>query len=276
MDATRVGRIATLVAVISAGALPAAAQLQSKHQIKCINELNKSAILVSLAQGDDNAACIKAAGKGDLSMTAQDCLGADLRSKVARRQQRTVDMGTSKCSIEQPTFGATDADTVNTGASGAQIDLTAALFGADVDAALVDCDEDNAACKCQARVARATARLASTRIKTYAECAKRAVEVNKEPFRSGAVAPADLEACVSDPATPWSVAADERGKIAGAATKLAAAATSCPAGDLFPGDCSGESGPSLADCLAGLAACNACLTINEISSLDAACAACVP
>jgi hypothetical protein len=185
-------------------------------------------------------------------------------------------MGGSKCTIEQPTFGATDADTVNAGSSGGQIDLTSALFGADLDAALVACDDDAAACKCQAKVARATARLAYARIKEYGDCAKRAIQVNKQPFLSGAVSAADLEACISDPDTPWSVAADERGKIAGAVAKLSAATLACPAADLFPGACTGTSGSALADCLAGAADCSACLTINQIAALNAGCTACVP
>jgi len=276
MQASRVGRIATLAALITAVALPAAAQLQSTHQIKCINELNKSSALVSQAQGDTAALCIKSAAKGNLSMSAGECVAADLKSKVARRQARTVAMGDSKCTTEQPTFGATDADTVNAGSAGGQVDLLAAIFGGDIDTALISCSDDGPSCKCQAKVARAAARLAYNRIKAYADCAKRAIQVNKQPFLSGAVSAADLESCVTDPGTPWSVAADERGKIADAATKLAAAATSCPTGDLFPGDCSGESGPALADCLTALAGCNACQTINEVSALGASCAACAP
>jgi hypothetical protein len=73
--------LATITAVSLtwlASASIAAAQVQSTNQQKCLNTINKDGSLVAKAQGKENNACLKGAGKATLPPgTAQSCLTAD-------------------------------------------------------------------------------------------------------------------------------------------------------------------------------------------------------
>ncbi len=254
-------------------ALPAAAQLQSKHQIRCLQELWKSSVQVSKAQGNECGACAKFAAQGRLApMTSEECMYADLNAKVAKQQQRTVTVAGEKCAVEWPTYGATSPVTVNALSAQAQIDLAIDLFGPDLDAGLVECGSDSAACGCQVKTVKAATGLASTVLAEFGACAKRAIKINKQPFLSGVVSPEELERCLYDATIPWSVASDDRGKVAKAAGKISDSLAKCgdPAG-LFPGACSAATGAGLVDCIAARASCRSCLAINGMFDLVVDC-----
>lgn len=266
-------RIATMIAIGLVAAAPATAQLQSKHQIRCLKELWKSSVQVAKAQGQECAACAKSATLGRLApMTGEQCMYADLKQKVTKQQQRTVAIAGEKCEIEWPTFGATDPDTVNVASAQSQIDLAADLLGADVDAGLIDCATDRDACRCQVKTLQAAAGIATTILSNFAGCAKRAVKINTHPFLGGVLSAEEFERCLADDSIDWSVASDPRGQVAKAAAKLDAAIARC--GDtsgVFPGACAAASGDELAACLAERAHCRSCLAVNVMFDLDVDC-----
>ncbi len=262
-----------LATVFVVSAVPATAQLQSKHQIKCLKDLWKSSVQVSHAQGKENVHCAKMAGKGKLPMSAQSCLTADMRKRVVKKHQRTTVIAGAKCAVETPTFGSTDADTVNQEGSGKQVALVGALFGGDLDAALIPCSDDRDACSCQVKVLSKAADLVKTQLAEFSNCTKRAVKVNKHPFLGGVLSTDELERCLYDAATSWSVAADERGKVGKVSAKLSkTVADHCgdPSG-LFPGQCSAAAGPALAACVEDAADCQTCLGLNAMFALDVDC-----
>ncbi len=267
-------RALTIVSIISLFALPAAAQLQSKHQIRCLKELWKAGVQVSQAQAKDNVSCVKSSTKGRLSngMAAQECLAADMKQRVAKKQERAVSVANAKCSVEQPTYGSTDPETVSDVSSTSQIDLVMELFGADVESAMVACSEDKVGCRCQSKALAAAANISVVQLKEFAGCAKRAIKVNTAPFLGGVLSTSELERCLSDDTVDWSVAADQRGKVAKAAAKLSAVvAGKCEGVNYFAGSCISESGATVAGCIEDRVNCRTCLAINEMYALGVDC-----
>src|SRR6185369_16021806 len=118
------------VLLLSMSASGALAQVQSTNQQKCLNTINKDGSLVAKAQGKENNACLKGAGKATLPPgTAQSCLTADSNGKVTKKQTKTTDNATKFCGTP-PNFGYTGATTVNNAAVQAEVDLVADIFGA--------------------------------------------------------------------------------------------------------------------------------------------------
>ncbi len=267
------GRALTIAFIVSLCALPAAAQLQSKHQIRCLRELWKAGAQVSQAQGQDNVSCAKSSTKEQLSgMTAQDCLTADMKQRVAKKQTRAIAIATTKCSVETPTYGSTDPETVSSVSSSSQVDLVTDLFGPDVEEALVACSEDRDACNCQVKTLKAAVALSVVQLKEFAGCTKRAIKVNKSPFLGGVLSTSELERCLSDDTVAWSVASDERSKVAGASAKLAdVVVDKCGGVSHFPGSCTGQSGAGLASCIVDRVDCRTCLAVNEMYALGVDC-----
>ncbi len=259
--------------VASFCALPASAQLQSKHQIRCLKELWKAGAQVSQAQGADNVSCFKSSAAGRLApMTTDECLSADMKKRVSKKQARAIAIAGDKCAVESPTYGATDPETVSSVSSGSQIGLVMDLFGADLDAALIPCSEDKTGCRCQVKALKAGVDLSVNQLKAFGGCTKRALKVNTSPFLGGVLSDGQLERCLSDGSIAWSVASDERGKMAKSASKLAVVvAKTCGGVSYFPGLCVAESGEDLANCLADRVDCRTCLAVNQMYALDVDC-----
>ena len=59
---------------------------QSTDQQKCLNKLNKDGTLVAKEQGKQNFGCLKGAGAGTLTGTAQACLTADPKGKLLAKK----------------------------------------------------------------------------------------------------------------------------------------------------------------------------------------------
>ncbi len=259
--------------VASLCALPAAAQLQSKHQIRCLKELWKAGVQVSQAQGADNVSCFKSSTAGRLApMTTGECLAADMKKRVLKKQARAIAIAGDKCAVESPTYGATDPETVSSVSSGSQIGLVTDLFGVDLESALIPCSQDKAGCRCQVKSLKAAVDLAVKQLKHFAGCTKRALKVNTLPFLGGVLSTSELERCLFDGSTPWSVVSDERGKMAKAASKLSAViAKTCGGVSYFPGTCVAESGEALVNCVEDRVDCNTCLAINQMYALGVDC-----
>ena len=65
------------------------AQVQSTDQQKCLNAVNKDGAAVAKTQGKENVGCVRGAGKGTLTGTAQACLTADAKGKVGKAKGKT-------------------------------------------------------------------------------------------------------------------------------------------------------------------------------------------
>lgn len=247
---------------------PALGQVQSKDQGNCIKAMNKGAVKVGQAQGGTNVKCLKDAGKGKLAGSAQDCLTADTKNKVGTQMQKTLEAEAKKCSVA-PDYAYSDGATVNGSAVEGRLRTFADLFGANLDATLVDCDADGAACKCQQIVAKATENVAKAKWKEFLKCKKKSL--------GDAVSASDLSACVDNPLKDGSIAADSKQKVAKQVDKLTekigkkcddegATATAFPGGA-----CAGLSGAALSACIDRQVECRVCQAINDADSFDVDC-----
>jgi pimeloyl-ACP methyl ester carboxylesterase len=271
LDRSTVVLGSVLVCVLAAGVARAALD---PSQQACVNALNKDGAKVAATQGKENAACIKSAGKAKLAsdQTAEGCLTADSKGKVAKAKGKTEADFAARCADSPPEFGvpAGSAAAVNGAAVAGSLDLLHDVFGADLDAAVAGCAEDSATCKCQQAISNGGEKVAATAFKEFLGC-KRSV------LSAGASSAADLAACIEDPGTPGSLAADSKGKVAKAVAKLGSdIAKKCDAAGVpssagAPGICSELIGSSLAACIGNRVACRVCLSLNAMDGLDADC-----
>jgi len=246
-------------------------QAQDGDQQKCINGINKAGAAVAKAQGKEHYGCLRAAGKNDLEgMTAQDCLTADVKGKVQKKRDKTGEVGTEDCiGAGDPDFGFTGAGNTNFSAETAELQLLSDIFGANLDAAVINCDTDDAskaACGCQQKVLKATDALFSKKAAEFLKC-------KKEVLKDGATSDAALAQCVEDPGTELSIAADTKGRIAKGIAGLDKAITkgcveeSVPSTGVFPNECDNLTGVPLRDCLDVLVECRVCQMINDIDGI---------
>jgi hypothetical protein len=242
------------------------AQVQTSPQQACLNAVNKNGAAVAKTQGKENVGCVKAAGKTGPT-GAQACLTLDAKGKVAKAKGKTTAAETKSCGTP-PSFGYTSAAAANTAAQQASLDLTADVYGANLDAALVSCTTDKAKCACQQKVSKDVEALAAVKFATFVGCKKSAL-------KAGANASAALANCVSDGGTVGSIAADSKGKIAKSIGKLNADIVKvCDTPGVtgaFPGDCTALSGAALGTCLDTQVECRVCQAINEMDGLFVNC-----
>lgn len=246
-----------------------AASALTKDEIKCVAALNKDGAAVGQTQGKENLACLKAAGKADLTGTAEACLTADAKGKVAKKTEKTTADEAKLCG-DAPDFAYTSAATVNTVARQAELDLVEDVFGPDLDAAVASCATSAKACKCQNAVLGSVEKLAKAERAAFLKCKKVALAT-----ADGAE---DVAACVVDVATAKSIAAERQpgGKIAKESLKLAGAITKkCDApmvtGGAFPGACTGLTGSTLHACLDARIACRVCESLGAADGLVVDC-----
>ena len=110
----------------------------------CVNALNKDAAKLAATQGKANAGCLKAAGKGKLpsGQSADECLIADAKGKVAKVAAKIAADYTDKCVADPPTFGVpggTVAGHVSDVPVDQSLNLFADVFGASLTTAAIDC-----------------------------------------------------------------------------------------------------------------------------------------
>lgn len=246
------------------------AQIQDSEQKACINNVNKAGINVSKQQAKENVNCIKLAGNGDLMITAQACLTADIKGRLAKKTAKTSATATKYCSNTLPNFGFTNAGNVNQYSAQAELDLLADVFGANLDAAVISCETNKPGCLCQQKVTKAFDKLAAKKTAEFLKC-------KKATLKDGSTTSAALlERCVNDPLTPGSIAADTKGAIAKAATGLAdKIADECDAEGVtngaFPNVCDTLTGMPLATCIDVQVECRVCQMINDIDGLFVNC-----
>ena len=260
------------LALVLLSAAVAAAQLNGDEQ-KCVNALNKDAAKLAKAQGKENAACLKSAGKGKLppGQSADACLLADAKGKVAGVQGRIAADHAALCTVDPPSFGlpsGTVAAIVAAVPRDQSLGLLADVFGASLTTAALDCDVDPDGCACQSAVAKSYEKLAATAFKTFTQCKKAAL-------KDGALSAEALEDCVDEDSTVGSIAADSKGKLAKRLAKLndaiTAKCTGVSTATALPGACAGRSGNALGECVAERVQCRVCLTLNLIDGLAVDC-----
>ena len=216
--------------------------------------------------------------------TPRPCLRRDAKGKIGKGEARTSKAETKSCTeTEQiPEFGVSVgsaaqvslATAANRSAIDEELALATDVFGPSLNAVLVSCATDPAACACQSKVAKRVDKLASTKLKTFLKCKKLALKVGKPPFSAGAATALELEACLSDAGTAESVAADAKQKVAKAIGKLKddiAKRCSPLSQPLFPGACLGLDGDVLGDCLDQRVECRVCRVINAVDGLAVDC-----
>lgn len=259
---------ATVAAVLVLATAGGAAAQQSKDQQKCLNTVNKDGSLVAKAQGKANVGCVKGAGLGKLTGTAEACLTEDAKGKLLKAKNKTVADAAKSCT-SAPSFGYPGAATTNTGAEQAELDLIEDVFGEPLDGAIISCNASKAGCGCQAKVADDVSKLADAKLAEFVKC-KKAV------LKNGANSALALQGCVDDAGTAGSIKADSKGKIAKALVKLGGdIAKKCDTPGVtttsFPGTCTGMSGAALAHCLDRLVECRVCQATNDMDALFVNC-----
>ncbi len=168
-----------------------------------------------------------------------------------------------------PDFGYTSAATVNAAAVQAEVDLTADVYGSDLEIAVIACDTNKPGCVCQQKVSSSVEKLAATKLKEFLTC-------KKKTLKSGASSSASLRDCVDNPATPGSIAADSKQKMQKAVAKLVGTIgkkcdTPGVTDGAFPGKCTGLAGAPLGTCLDVQVECRVCQMINAMDGLFVNC-----
>ena len=235
------------------------AQQQGKAQQACIVAVNKAVGGVAKAQAKNQGACLKAAGRAFSPAVFADCVGVDLKGKVARARANLTATIAAKCA-SVPDFGFSGDPTASDAAVAQELGLLADLFGDDLASVAISADSDPAAARCQQIVLKATGKILQAQIATFAHC-------KKDGLKRGTIdSQAQLATCLD------AVVADDRGKIGRTVVKLAdVAAKACEGVDMstaFPGDCSPT---AFADCVQDESLCRACLLLDEADDTGVFC-----
>jgi cysteine-rich repeat protein len=245
-----------------------------KEQQKCINELNKNLGKVMKTQGKELDKCIKFGASDKLgAQTIEQCTTADNKGKVEDAQAKTVSKAGQKCVPPLPSFGATDATTVNDTAVAKEILLIHDVFGTDLDQSTILKTDKKDAHKCQVDVSKALHKCQDTKLKVYNKCKKDGLKGKTPPGLI--ISAADLETkCLMQGGDPNTPQPDPDSKIQKACvTKLAGKISSkcagVPHGIAFPGAC--VIAPDLRACLDVLVECRVCLALNNADALARDC-----
>ncbi len=236
---------------------------QPKSDQKCINGMNKNAAKLSKAQGKENAGCLKAGAKGDVD-DAQACLGEDAKGKVEKAETKVSDAATKLCAIT-PGFGFGGSAAIRQDADGQRLLLASDVFGADLEAAVID-SSGGAAAKCQAALHTAIEKAADAKLKEFNKC-------KKTGLGDGSIASTtDLNDCLTQVGRQ---ALDADTKVGKAVAKIAdTRANLCGSGDMrsvFPGSCSGASGVRFDECIEAAVECRVCRMLKAADALSIDC-----
>jgi len=248
-------------------------------QQACVKALNGGLARVAQAQGRANSQCIKDGRRARTSKlgpagTIEGCLSADVRKKVARKEQANIEKGFRRCTSPLPDFGTTDAATGNAAAVAQEMGLIHDVFNIDLDASIVLLDDaskspNSTISRCQEKIANQTQKCMDTRLREYNKCRQSGVRGGKtETLYAGAEDPfddaTDLELCMG-----W----DRKSNIARCVERLAEKIdTNCECvllGQAMPGACFDSPEPAI--CLGNLTACRSCLMLNEAGDLNQDC-----
>lgn len=242
----------------------------TEDQVECSKGMNAKIEVVMLVRGKGNGGCVKAAGAGSLSSSAQGCLTADPKLKVAKAESKLLNTVAAKCAAPLPPFGYSDPTLASSAVQSQQAELIADVFGSNLDSAIIPCASDKDGCSCQAKVTKAFEKLVAAEAKEFVSC--KADVVDK------VASAGEMSGCMDNLAQTGSVAADTDGKLAKMRDKLFSAITrSCADSGaafsaVFPGECgSSANSVDLSECIAAAANCRICLAFNVVDNLTVDC-----
>lgn len=256
------------------------AQIQTNDQQKCINAMNKNGSKLNDTQCLENRACIKDYGQGRLTtgtFPAEECLTADRKGKILKREGKTVAHEIAFCTGVAPNFAKTPSATVNAAAVQAGIDLVHDIFGNPIDSGLALCETQPDECYCQRFMSKWLHKQFSVMPRIFRKCKKAALKVGKEPFFDGADSGDDIETCWDNSGVDpnlLSVVANPNNQVGKITDNLAAEyQTLCVDknvdGTTFPG-CPGG-GDLTRDCIIERVNCRTCLMANAMDNLTIDC-----
>jgi hypothetical protein len=243
--------------LVATTACPAPPTPQTRAQQGCINALNKAGAGALKARGVLTRSCVGAFQKGKAASGA-GCIAADVTGKRGKADGRTLAAEAKSCEAgELPDFAYAGGAAVNDAAELWFGALLTAIFGADLDAALVPVATNAEAARCQAQGLAGATKLADSYVKA-------ALKAKKSVLKAGA---ADADAFL----TAFAGALDQ-GKLAAQGGKLnGQIAARCAGADipaLFPGNCANSATvEALASCLTSNGQIQACAAFFEMDAL---------
>jgi hypothetical protein len=249
----------------------ASAQVQSKAKQACINKINKDGVAVQKRQGKIQAECVKRKTNNEFQgqpTATEDCVNNDAHAKLVKNKDKTAADEAKHCvGLAVPDFGHTDVATVNDAAVDAERNLIHDMFGANLDANLLEKDPNAAEANCQRGVHKRVEQFAVTLSRVYLKCKKNALKVDENPFPLGADDAGDLATCVLDDIT---LQFDKRKSkildwITDKCDPFNVSTTS------FPGECNGLAGAALQQCLIDVTEGRVCGMLNTMDGLAADC-----
>ena len=260
------GLLTLALALLAAGA---GAQPLGKEAQKCVGTANKGLAKLAKAQAKEISTCVKNGAAGKLATDIGDCVAADSRGRIAKAQAKNAARVAKACA-SAPAFGSADPTGSSTGpiAVGAELAFTGALFGPDLDAAIVQKGADPAGHACQSAVAKLGQKCLDTKLKAFLGCKKRALKGGRDApaVQSGQEL---QDACLGSGASPIP---DPKGKaqklcvqkLDRALDKKCAGQTTAA---LFPG-CGAD---PVSACVDRSASCEMCLALNAVDGLARDC-----
>jgi hypothetical protein len=252
--------LALAAPVALAGASSAGVPQATKGQQACANGVNAGWLGVVKAQNADTTACLKSVASG--KATLEDCLGRDLKGKVAKAEAKTSGTDAKECGApDTPAFGYTGAATANAAAKEASTASFDAIFGAEPN--VVSKAVDKAGAACQAEVAKRAFKLSETWAAEANKAKKSALKGATPPVGDAAGLGAALDAALAASAK---VTKAENGVNTGVAKKCPDAVVA----DLFDcGDATTSNG--LALCVIAAAKEEACLSFETADAVPLDC-----
>ena len=247
---------------------------QSKAQQKCIASYGAAAANVARARTAENERCLAAFAKGKTDQldapTLRSCLARDAKGKIGKALAKVEKTLAKSCAgAGDPDFGVPaggSAPAANVGA-GEATKLFLDVLSENLFATARTCDDDSDGCKCQGAALDAVADLSSAALTEFGSCAKKVL-------KAGAATLEELENCLNDSSVEGSIAADSKGRIEKASTRVVRAldkrcADSSSA--VLPGKCLGVADADRGACYQAAGVCRACLALNAIHGLQADC-----
>jgi hypothetical protein len=270
-----IARIVLFVAIslaVAAPVLPAYAQVQDGEQQKCLTSGFRTGNRLGLSLLGDASNCLNLSNKGSLppaAPTAQLCLAADLKGKVAKAQAKTSATFTKNCG-NTPDFAFTDATTLSDAYRDESSATTSDFFGVDLDTALTSGAPSDPKASCAGGLMKMLGKVESTVLKDLGRCIK--VGLKDESIIDGPT----FTACLAI------VKTDIRGRLSKATAKtLKTLNSKCPGGDLgaiFPGAvsvCAAYSLPTstagMSECVGSRELCRVCRIVNGAHGLSDDC-----
>jgi hypothetical protein len=241
--------------------------------------MNRASVNVGKVQGRESSKCVKFATRDAIDklgippqiQTAQECLTNDVTGKVQRKFGTLAKRDASKCRAEPqqlPDFGYVGALGAGSAVLVESFELTAELFGPDLDTALVLKDQDEVGAKCQDVAHRWAYKVFDAVTKEVERGVHHALRGKRTPQ-------ADSGEMLSSAARDF-INSDAKDRIAKAGWKLAEKIGRTCQGDLaslFPGTCSDRAGTplGLAQCADEAARCRGCKAAEGFGALTLDC-----